>query len=92
MVRKSKNYYPRLPDAVLNLLALHGLRATAVRREYLTIPGRRARRSYKFEISLDKPGAVKTLFTCYDTNCSLEIWIDAIARYGEDKSDDCTSM
>lgn len=77
--KRSRNHYPRLSEAVLNLLALHSLRAIA-RKSATWRNG--AAVSWVFDVHVDKPTIPfqRAVFSGRH-NDTLEAWIKQVERY-----------
>lgn len=61
--KRKRNHYPRLPDAVLNLLALHSLRAVPMKEQEF---GRGAALGWMYNVIPDRPA------TPADSNAKLD--------------------
>ena len=76
----SRQKYPRLPDAVANLLVLHGLRAT-ITKDRQWING--ARLGWVFNVYVDKPAVhLKPVFSI-KANEELDEWVRLVRMYTE---------
>lgn len=92
--KRERNYYPRLPDAEANLLALNGLRAVPVRQEVIL----RGFKRMHWDVIPDKPGVGpagsdqptpfhrgwRPVFEVR-MGASLEMWIAKVNLYNQRK-------
>jgi|SRR6185312_5354640 len=78
----SHQKYPRLPDAVANLLTLHGMRADIVKDPVWSVA---VRSGWAFHVYVDQPSSVarEPIFTIR-ANAPLEEWMRVVGMYTED--------